>query len=636
MLFNISVLFQLLPFYWRQCKRIIKWFFFVFIPFQFFFCIIEFFLFDINIESYWLFMAMLFYFNTFFFFCTRRVLPAFIFHKWHMQVLLHWWSMTVCLLVNNSVIERGYILHFITTAKSFFPLAAPTLIQFDFYSLTFITLTLTISTFIIPFSLKYIKHEEDANRFYFLLNAFVGSMVLLLSASSWWLLLLGWELIGWFSYFLINFYKNNKTVFKASKKALVFNKISDFGLYIFLLSMFSVPVENIKEYVSFWEGLELVVRNDTTHPLIYIGLTGAIVCAFCKSAQGFFYFWLPDSMEAPVPASALIHSATLVSAGVYLLGRLTPILQHYPAVHSIILVTGLITAAFGALSACYQTDIKRILAFSTISHCGVLMVLVLPQTHSYMLLYLVVHGLFKSLSFKVAGELILYNGGYQDIRHMGRGYMRKPLLFFILLFSLTGLGSLPFTIGFFSKNYFLNVTLVSHEYLGFFTAFCLFITTCCSVIYVFRILYYVFFSNRANSKNQILKNEILSNFGRNFGIYRSLTYRLSHALSFYIYSMLTSVITVMLVSGVVYFYLSFFNFIGTFTPVFDTQNSVALHIIKVLCINTSTKFLYLYFFAITYSLLLVGLLTVIPRTNFFFIIFFVVIITVLVGINVFI
>lgn len=212
-------------------------------------------------------------------------------------------------------------------------------------------------------------------------------------------------------------------------------------------------------------------------------------------------------MEAPIPASSLIHSATLVSAGIYLLGRLYPAICLYPTFMFLISYIGLFTAVFGGVIACYQTDLKKILAYSTISHCGVLIFLTMLPNNTILYLYLVTHGVFKSLSFMFSGKIISKMGGYQDVRRMGGLFKTLRLEFFMLFFSLSGLASLPFSIGFFSKALFMSNAVIFTPTFTLIMGFSLLLTGLCGVVYFSRILFFVFFTRPSYSNDSILKAE---------------------------------------------------------------------------------------------------------------------------------
>lgn len=326
----------------------------------------------------------------------------------------------------------------------------------DSYSLSYILLTNTIGLWALLFATNYMRAEPRILNFLLLLYFFLISMVLLLAAGNFPTLMLGWELIGCFSFLLINFWTTRVSTAKSAFKAFFFNKLSDAALVlslivlvVFLPNTFSLSFSNL--YLL--QGVTYSFLGVAVSALDLF-LIGIVVCSFCKSAQLGFHAWLPDSMEAPVPASALIHSATLVSAGIFLLGR-HEVLTSLAWVSPLLLIWCSLTSLYGGVVAAYQTDLKKVLAYSTISHCGFLFMLVAYNNFFGLVLYLHLHGWFKSYSFMAAGNIITKYLGYQDYRRMGGGAYRTTLESLVLTVSIGCLGGLPFLLGFFNKHYLL-------------------------------------------------------------------------------------------------------------------------------------------------------------------------------------
>lgn len=326
----------------------------------------------------------------------------------------------------------------------------------DTYSLMFIFLTTTIGFFALFISAVYMGGEPRITTFIHLLYFFLISMVLLLAAGNISTLVLGWELIGCFSFFLINFWTSRAGTLKSSFKAFTFNKLSDFCLLLFFLSLWVYSPELLHcSFSSLYllDSCQISMLGLQITLLDYMGLA-AIICSFCKSAQFGFHVWLPDSMEAPVPASALIHSATLVSAGIFLIGRFDVIFLTKWGSYFITLWCSF-TALYGGLVASYQTDLKRILAYSTISHCGFMFILTIYGNMYLLYIYLHLHGWFKSYSFMASGNIINNNKGYQDMRRFEATHCLTQLESLVLCTAICNLGGVPFLIGFFNKHYLL-------------------------------------------------------------------------------------------------------------------------------------------------------------------------------------
>lgn len=224
-----------------------------------------------------------------------------------------------------------------------------------------------------------------------------------------------------------------------------------------------------------------------------------MMCAFIKSAQFGAHIWLPDSMEAPVPASALIHSATLVSAGIFLLLRLNSLFELAVTIKSVIAVVGAITAFYGGFVSMFQSDLKRILAYSTISHCGFLMVTFVTGVYEVTVLYLYVHGFFKAATFLCAGNIIRFARNAQDFRKMGGFYKYLPFECFACFVCLVNLSGLPFTIGFYIKH-FLLFSLASN-YLGYIVVLTFSLMGALTgIFYSYRFFFHVFFDFKKASR----------------------------------------------------------------------------------------------------------------------------------------
>ncbi len=355
-------------------------------------------------------------------------------------------------------------------------------LRLDMLSYLFVVLVLVIGLGTNFYVLNYLKYEAHEDIFALLINWFMLSMILLVLANNLFTLFLGWESIGLSSFFLINFWSTRRGTLKSSFKAFFFNKISDIFLFLFIVLVHYLTYTNNLTLLNIKTNLNVLPTN-TMYVIASICLFS---CTLFKSAQLFGHLWLPDSMEAPVPASALIHSATLVSAGVYLLLRLTPVIN-LTNLHIWALVVGSITAAYGGVVSASQTDMKKLLAYSTISHCGFLFVLVGTQVYVATIIYLFLHGLFKALTFFCAGSFIRVSGS-QDTRMMGGLSRILPVDTILLIICAFNLGGLPFSLGYLYKG-ILITSILNYNYtylvLGFIT-----IGLLTSLIYVYRIINY--------------------------------------------------------------------------------------------------------------------------------------------------
>lgn len=370
----------------------------------------------------------------------------------------------------------------------------------DKLSITYTCLVLSIGLCVLVYTFSYFRYEPHVERLFLFINLFMISMCILVLGGNLFVLFLGWELIGLTSFFLINFWSTKISTLKSAFKAFVFNKISDLGLLIFImLNLLSFGDVNILTLNNLYFNIIDYTVNVLGIHISYLEILSFFIMlsAFIKSAQFGFHIWLPDSMEAPVPASALIHSATLVSAGVFLLLRFSFLIELTTSTLYWILIISSITASLGGIGACFQSDAKRILAYSTISHCGFLVFLSCCFNLEVVLLYLCVHGFFKALVFMCVGNIIRFSRNYQDFRFMGGFSKFLPFETSLTLVGLLNLGGLPFSFGFFIKHYTL-ITLF--DYTNFFIKLNLLIGMFSGLIYSYRLYYYVFFDSKKAKK----------------------------------------------------------------------------------------------------------------------------------------
>lgn len=335
------------------------------------------------------------------------------------------------------------------------------------------------------YTLNYFKNEADEMGFLFWLNSFIVSMLILVLSSNFLTTFLGWELIGFTSFFLINFWQSRRATLKSSFKAFTFNLVSDIFLLGFMVILYNqFHSSQIDVIISLVTGPSLMGGNW----LIFSSLL-LISCASIKSVQIIGHLWLPDSMEAPVPASSLIHSATLVSAGVFLILRFNALIVE-TGCQIILINLGALTAAYGGVVASAQTDVKKLLAYSTMSHCGFLFILAGLGNCYITIIYLFLHGLFKASTFFCVGSFIR-TYGTQDTRLMGSG---ARILFgdsLFLIICAINLCGLPLTIGFVYKFFFFKIFFT-----GVFNSLTLglvYIGLLSSLIYFFRLIYFSIF-----------------------------------------------------------------------------------------------------------------------------------------------
>ncbi len=315
----------------------------------------------------------------------------------------------------------------------------------DPLSMTMAAFVTGVSALIHLYSIGYMDHDEDFPKFFVYLNLFVASMLVLVLADNFLLLFLGWEGVGVCSYFLIGFWFERDSASSAAKKAMIFNRIGDAA---FLVALFLIYERTGSlEYHAVFARLSSVGAPS----LVAIGLLlfgGAVG----KSAQIPLFPWLADAMEGPTPVSALIHAATMVTAGVYLMCRINPILYRAPDAAHVIAIVGAATAFLGATIACAQDDIKKILAYSTISQLGYMFLAAGIGAYDAAIFLMLTHAFYKALLFLGAGSVIHAMNDDQDVKTMGALARVMPITAVTFLIGWLSIGGVPVLSGFWSKG----------------------------------------------------------------------------------------------------------------------------------------------------------------------------------------
>lgn len=374
----------------------------------------------------------------------------------------------------------------------------PFLLTFDTLSLNFVFVVITISIFVSSYQIFYLEDVFFKNRFFVQLNLFILSMILVLISGNWILLLLAWECLGQTSFFLIGFYKMKNSAYKSSIKAFVYNRLSDILL---LISFSLIFIQN--------NNMDIVTFTELNNYTKYAG-TALITASFIKSAQLIFFFWLPDSMEAPIPASALIHSATLVSAGFYILLRNIYYIENFKVNQNYLVIFSTISMLLFSLIASFQTDIKKLLAFSTISNCAFIYFLISIKLYNLAIIYFAIHGFFKSISFITSGILIKYNNHYQDFRKWQNNNIFFSIIQIILSFNTILLSVFPISIIYNIKNTIFNINTNSYTT---YTLFIILILFYSFNSYNYGIKFFIFtFKNNYNFKKTKHKKININHF----------------------------------------------------------------------------------------------------------------------------
>ena len=324
----------------------------------------------------------------------------------------------------------------------------------DGLSATMLLLVTGLSLVIQVFSTSYMKDDEKYTSYFTYFNFFVFSMLLLVMSSNFLVMFMGWELVGLSSYLLISFWSNKESASKAGNKAFIINRIGDFGFLIGLMIVLNTfETFDFKTIMS----LSSTISESTVTIICLFLLLGA----FGKSAQFPLFSWLPDAMEGPTPASALIHAATMVTAGVFMLVRVSPLLQYSETAKLLIAIFGLLTALIAAFSAINQYDIKKVLAYSTISQLGFMFIAIGSGAYVAAIFHLVTHAFFKALLFLGAGAVIHAMHHEQDIRKMGMLRKNMPVTALTMGIGTLAISGLPPLAGFWSKDEILASVFVN-------------------------------------------------------------------------------------------------------------------------------------------------------------------------------
>jgi NADH-quinone oxidoreductase subunit L len=311
----------------------------------------------------------------------------------------------------------------------------------------------TIGLLVHVYSIGYMSHDPGYWRFFAYLNLFMFSMLLLVLADSWLVVFVAWELVGLSSYLLIGFWYRKRSAALAAKKAFIVNRVGDVGFALGIMAIFvNTGTLNIRESIEVLLSPTLVafpIAVPIVALLVFAGAMG-------KSAQFPLHVWLPDAMEGPTPVSALIHAATMVNAGVYLVARANPIFAASPDAMVVVAAIGIFTAILAASIAMTQTDIKRVLAYSTLSQLGYMFAALGVGAFTAAIFHLMTHGFFKGLLFLGSGSVIHAVHEEQDMRHMGGLSKKIPITYVTMLIGSLAIAGIPPLAGFFSKDEILG------------------------------------------------------------------------------------------------------------------------------------------------------------------------------------
>ena len=379
-------------------------------------------------------------------------------------------------------------------------------IKIDALSSVMLVVVTLVSSIVHIYSIGYMSHDPHKQRFMSYLSLFTFSMLMLVTSDNFLQLFFGWEGVGLCSYFLIGFWFKKESANAAAIKAFVVNRVGDFG---FALGIFLIFY--LFGTVNYTEVFELIPQS-LEKDLSFLGINFNAINLICillfigamgKSAQIFLHTWLPDAMEGPTPVSALIHAATMVTAGVFLVVRCSPIYEYSPLALNIITIVGMSTAFFAATVALAQDDIKKIIAYSTCSQLGYMFFAAGVGAYNVAMFHLFTHAFFKALLFLGSGSVIHSFKDEQNINLMGGVWKKLPYTWLLMIIGTLALTGFPFLSGFYSKDAIIEFAYLRGSTAGYFAAGIGIFTALLTSIYSWRLLFKTFHGNYNNQKLNI-------------------------------------------------------------------------------------------------------------------------------------
>ena len=366
-----------------------------------------------------------------------------------------------------------------------------------------------VSALVHIYSIGYMSHDPDKPRFMCYLSLFTFAMFTLVVSDNFLQLFFGWEGVGLCSYLLIGFWHKKNSANNAAIKAFIVNRIGDFGfaIGIFLIFIFFGTLN--------YEEVFTLAPNFSDTEINFLGLEVNLITVTClflfigamgKSAQFFLHTWLPDAMEGPTPVSALIHAATMVTAGVFLVVRCSPIFEYSQVALNFVAIVGMITALFAASVAIVQNDIKKIIAYSTCSQLGYMFFAAGVGAYHVAIFHLFTHAFFKALLFLGSGSVIHSLNDEQDVRNMGDLWKKMPVTWFAMVVGTLALTGFPFLSGFYSKDAIIEFAFLKGTNVGYFAAGIGIMTAVLTALYSWRLIFKTFhgkFNNKNLSKSEI-------------------------------------------------------------------------------------------------------------------------------------
>jgi NADH-quinone oxidoreductase subunit L len=353
-----------------------------------------------------------------------------------------------------------------------------------------------VSLMVHLYSIGYMQEDEGYQRFFAYISLFTFAMLMLVMSNNFMQLFFGWEAVGLVSYLLIGFWYTKPSAVFANLKAFLVNRVGDFGFVLGIAAVLrytgSLDYATVFAHADQFAGGLIHVSSGITWSAITFTCICLFIGAMGKSAQVPLHVWLPDSMEGPTPISALIHAATMVTAGIFMVARMSPLFERSETALSFVLIIGATTAFFMGLVGIVNNDIKRVVAYSTLSQLGYMTVGLGVSAYSAGIFHLMTHAFFKALLFLAAGSVIMAMHHEQDMRKMGGLRKYLPITYWTCLVGSLALIGFPGTSGFFSKDSLIEAVSLSHRYGSGYAYFCVLASVFVTALYTFRMFFMTF------------------------------------------------------------------------------------------------------------------------------------------------
>ena len=410
------------------------------------------------------------------------------------------------LVFYNVVLNHSYTNHTIFTWIDSGKMIVNWSINIDPLTSIMLVIVCLVSSLVHIYSIGYMSHDSHKPRFMSFLSLFTFAMIVLVTSDNFLQLFFGWEGVGLCSYLLIGFWYKKSSANSAAIKAFIVNRVGDFGfaLGIFLIFMYFGSVN----YLEVFQQVPQLANEQVN----FLGSSMNLITLIClllflgsmgKSAQIFLHTWLPDAMEAPTPVSALIHAATMVTAGVFLVVRCSPIFEYSQIALNVVAIVGASTAFFAATIALVQNDIKRVIAYSTCSQLGYMFFAAGVGAYHVAIFHLFTHAFFKSLLFLGSGSVIHSLKNEQDMRLMGGIWKKLPYTWVLMLIGTLALTGFPFFSGFYSKDAIIEFAYLKGNKIGYYVSLIGISTAFLTAIYSWRLIFKTFHGKYNNQKQKI-------------------------------------------------------------------------------------------------------------------------------------